>query len=78
MASRQAIFCLVALLAFTHARLAHAQPSNDTLQFTEKWLNSKIGYSMQHVSDNMKKAMAGALKQTAEQAKQKVSEEGNM
>ncbi len=70
---RHAIFCLVALLALAHASTAaHAQPVNDTLQFTDKFLSSRIAYNMKHLSDNVKKAMSGALKQTPPQEPQKV------
>lgn len=74
MARCHAIFCLaLALLALSHAsNSAHAQAVNDTLQFTEKWLSSKIGYNMMHISDNMKKAMSGALKQLPTQQEEKV------
>jgi hypothetical protein len=73
MARRHAIFCLVAVVALAHtSNLASAQAANGTLQFTEKWLSSRIGYNMMHISDNMKKAMSGSLKQTPTQQPQKV------
>lgn len=73
MARCHAIFCLVAVVALAHnSNLASAQAANGTLQFTEKWLSSRIGYNMMHISDNMKKAMSGGLKQTPTQQPQKV------
>lgn len=70
MLQRLAIF--VALLAALQA----AQPAsaqNDTLQYTEKFLRSKIGYHMKHMSENMVAAMSGALKHQPETAKQQAS-----
>lgn len=70
---QRAIFCLVALLAVSQASsLAIAQNAKDTLQYTERFWSSKIGYQMMHINDNMKAAMSGALKQQPPQSPQKV------
>ena len=74
MLRRLAIF--TALLAAVHAsQLAGSQTVNDTLQYTEKFLRSKIGYHMMHISDNMKAAVSGALKHRAATEKQQVGRE---
>jgi hypothetical protein len=49
----------------------HAQAA-DTLQFTEKFLNSRIGYNLKHISENMNAAMGGQLKHLPVQAPKQV------
>jgi hypothetical protein len=66
---RPAIF-LAMLLAASLA--GHSQAANETLQFTEKFLNSRIGYNLKHISENMQAAMAGQLKHLPVQAPKQV------
>jgi hypothetical protein len=70
---RPGIFCLIVLLAVSHAsNRANAEDADDTLQYTEKFLTSKIGHQMMHIDENMKAAMSGALKPQAVQSPKKV------
>lgn len=72
---RQALAISVALLAalLQGGQLASAQNDTlQTLQYTEKFLSSKIGYNMMHISENMKAAMSGALKHMPPQSAQQV------
>lgn len=66
---RPAIF-LAMLLAASLA--GHAQAADDTLQFTENFLKSRIGYNLKHISENMQAAMAGQLKHLPVQAPKQV------
>jgi hypothetical protein len=70
---RHAIFCMLALLAYAAASsMASAEAENEPLKYTEKFWSSRIGAQMLQINDNMKKAMAGALKQQAPQSPKKV------
>lgn len=46
--------------------------TNDTLEYTEKFLNTKIGNAIKHLPENMAAALAGKLQQQKETAPQQV------
>lgn len=67
---RQAAIFVMLLAA--HASMASAQNVSDTLQYTEKFLFSKISSEMLHINDNIKAAMSGRLKHQAPTSPQQV------
>lgn len=67
---------LMALLLLGAIMSAHQTDALEPLQYTEKFLFSKISYNMLHLTDNMKAAMSGQLKHEPESAPKKVRLDG--